>query len=269
MGIKNFNATDRTQLTKHFNVSEFRCKCGRFHPTVLDTNLVETLEKLIGVLGADKCIVSSGYRCEAHDRAVGGSGKGQHTTGKAADVCFYKEGKPISSKTVSCKAQDMGVPGIANITAAYTWIHLDVRSSGTYKGDENPDLNGGRPNYNTVTNDFYRYYEFKKENTNTNADVKTWQNAALKDGFSLPSGADGIWGSECLTVAKKAICKRDTKDFTNKALTKIIQKAVGVKADGLFGADTEKAVKEYQKKNGLAADGVVGVNTWKHILNIK
>jgi len=32
-------------------------------------------------------------------------------------------------------------------------------------------------------------------------------------------------------------------------------------ADGVFGADTEKAVKEFQQKEGLAVDGIVGAGT--------
>lgn len=101
------------------------------------------------------------------------------------------------------------------------------------------------------------------------ASVKQWQVAAIADGFKFPKyGADGEWGSECESVAKKAILKKRLF-YTNKNLTKIAQKAVGVKADGLYGNDTKKAVIAYQKKNGLAADGEVGLNTWKKILGIK
>ena len=32
--------------------------------------------------------------------------------------------------------------------------------------------------------------------------------------------------------------------------------------DGIFGALTEEAVKEFQKANGLTPDGIVGDNTW-------
>ena len=32
--------------------------------------------------------------------------------------------------------------------------------------------------------------------------------------------------------------------------------------DGIFGANTQAAVKDYQKKNNLAVDGIVGTNTW-------
>lgn len=41
-----------------------------------------------------------------------------------------------------------------------------------------------------------------------------------------------------------------------------LQKRLGLKADGIFGPNTEKAVKEFQKANGLVADGIVGQKTW-------
>jgi len=36
--------------------------------------------------------------------------------------------------------------------------------------------------------------------------------------------------------------------------------------DGLFGAKTLTAVKEYQRAHGLTADGIVGKNTWKKLM---
>lgn len=103
----------------------------------------------------------------------------------------------------------------------------------------------------------------------TNSAVKEWQQSAIKDGYKFPKyGADGDWGSECEAVAKKAICKKRLY-YTNRNLTKIVQKAVGVTVDGKFGNDTKKAVIAYQKKKGLTADGVVGYNTWKKILGVK
>jgi N-acetylmuramoyl-L-alanine amidase len=41
-----------------------------------------------------------------------------------------------------------------------------------------------------------------------------------------------------------------------------IQRAVGVKADGIFGSGTKAAVKAYQRRHGLSADGIVGPSTW-------
>ena len=41
-----------------------------------------------------------------------------------------------------------------------------------------------------------------------------------------------------------------------------IQRALKVKVDGIFGKQTEAAVKAYQKRKGLVADGIVGPKTW-------
>ena len=129
----------------------------------------------------------------------------------------------------------------------------------------------GRPKYDKESE------EVKVEPTKTESDkskvnltVQDWQKAAIADGFKFPKyGADGMWGSECEAVAKKAICKRCYWPWKNKNLTKIIQKAVGVQADGKFGDGTKSAVTKWQRLIGLTADGIVGYNTWKKILGIK
>lgn len=43
----------------------------------------------------------------------------------------------------------------------------------------------------------------------------------------------------------------------------LVQKKVGVKADGWFGPITEAAVKDYQRSEGLVPDGIVGPITMK------
>ena len=103
------------------------------------------------------------------------------------------------------------------------------------------------------------------------AAILAWQKAAIADGYKFPKyGADGQWGSECEEVAKKAIVKKRLI-YTNKNLTKIVQKAIGLKdsqIDGKCGTGTVTAIKAYQKKNGLVNDGVVGLETWKKILGV-
>ena len=45
----------------------------------------------------------------------------------------------------------------------------------------------------------------------------------------------------------------------------LIQQALGIKADGVFGAQTEEAVKAWQSSHGLYPDGIVGSLTWQSL----
>ena len=149
---RTYHHGDTTPLSPHFNAQEFRCKCGKEHDFQIDDELITKLETLFNMLNCSKVIVTSGFRCVAHDKSVGGSGTGQHTLGNAADICCYgQDGQPISSKTVCCKAQDIGFTGIANITADYIYTHVDVRTGIKWYGDE---VQGN----SSVTNDFYKYF---------------------------------------------------------------------------------------------------------------
>ena len=161
MPVNHYDYNDSTQLSPHFNAREFRCQCGQSHETLIASELVDKLETLYTALNCSKIIVTSGYRCPEHDKAVGGTSSGQHTKGTAADVCCYRQdGQPISSKTVCCKAQDLGFTGIANITSSYQYTHLDVRTSGKWYGDE---VYGN----GTVTDDFYKYFGMEKSESET------------------------------------------------------------------------------------------------------
>lgn len=161
MPVNHYDYNDNTQLSPHFNAREFRCQCGQSHETLIASELVDKLETLYTALNCSKIIVTSGYRCPEHDKAVGGTSSGQHTKGTAADVCCYgQDGQPISSKTVCCKAQDLGFGGIANITSSYQYTHLDVRTGYRWLGDETKG-NG------TVTEDFYKYFGIEKATETT------------------------------------------------------------------------------------------------------
>lgn len=157
MAVRTYKFNDTTQLSPHFNVKEFKCKCGGSHDILISDELVDKLEKLYAKLNCSKIIITSGYRCAAHDKNVGGSGTGQHTKGNAADTCCYgQDGQPIPSKIVCCAAQDIGFSGIANINTSYQYTHVDVRSGSKWYGDETKGNS-------SVTTDFYKYFGTKKE----------------------------------------------------------------------------------------------------------
>ena len=214
--MNHYDYNDSTQLSPHFNVREFRCSCGKSHETLLVSELVDKLEALYTALNCSKIIVTSGYRCPEHDKAVGGTSSGQHTKGTAADVCCYgQDGQPISSKTVCCKAQDLGFGGIANITSSYQYTHLDVRTGYRWLGDE---VKGN----GTVTEDFYKYFGIKKTTETTSIlkgiDVSYCQNevdwdAAKASGlvdFAILRAGYGREPSQVDTQFSRnyAVCKR-------------------------------------------------------------
>lgn len=99
--------------------------------------------------------------------------------------------------------------------------------------------------------------------------ILSFQRAAIADKFKLDKyGADGVWGEETKIVAKKCIVKRRfLYKYCNA--TKLVQRLLGVKQDGICGKNTEKAIKDFQKKNGLTIDGQCGINTWEKLLGIK
>ncbi|MDE5584000.1 MAG: hypothetical protein K2J08_09880 [Ruminococcus sp.] len=165
----NYKYNDKTQLTEHFNVSEFRCKCGGNHDIIINAELPEKLEKLFTALNCSKIIINSGYRCQSQDKAVGGSGTGHHVYGNAVDiVCFDQNNNKISSKIVSCIAQDIGFGGIANIDSSYTATHVDVRTSNFWHGDEVVSSA-----FSVNPFDFYSYYKINKSDIYQNTAKKS------------------------------------------------------------------------------------------------
>lgn len=47
----------------------------------------------------------------------------------------------------------------------------------------------------------------------------------------------------------------------------MLQKLLSISADGIFGAETERAVKMFQEKSGLTADGIAGAKTFEKLTN--
>lgn len=87
------------------------------------------------------------------------------------------------------------------------------------------------------------------------------QEECNKQGFSNQK-VDGIAGPNTLNGAP--MVRRGARGN----ITKLIQEKLGISADGIFGANTEVAVKNYQRTNGLSVDGIVGRNTWRKLLNL-
>lgn len=64
-------------------------------------------------------------------------------------------------------------------------------------------------------------------------------------------------------AAGKPVLRKGTKNYS---AVKTLQSLLGIGSDGIFGAATEKSVKNFQKKTGAEVDGVVGQQTWTNLL---
>ncbi len=72
-------------VSKHFSRSEFACNCGLCPQRAVDSELLTLLEGLREYF-LQEVTITSGWRCEAHNKAVGGLPASKHLEGIAADI---------------------------------------------------------------------------------------------------------------------------------------------------------------------------------------
>ena len=109
---------------KHFKREEFRCKCGGKYcdgfPAGMDPLLLALADRVREHFGA-AAIVSSGLRCEQHNKNVGGATGSRHKRGKAMD--FRIKGQNSSAVLEFVKEQP-------EVRYAYaidgSYVHMDV-----------------------------------------------------------------------------------------------------------------------------------------------
>lgn len=116
-------------LSKHFDLSEFRCQCGcgGENPSKL---LVERLEKLFDLMDAKSIVITSGYRCPKYSVKVGGYSSDAHTRNIAADIIVNKQGGgSYTAEDIAEAAERIGFGGIGLMQGA---CHVDTRDCESY-----------------------------------------------------------------------------------------------------------------------------------------
>ena len=112
-------------LIRHLGRSLFSCLSLFIAQNFSSKNmrLVAMLERLRAALGGRPVAVSPGYRCPAHNRAVGGAPESQHLPGNAADTVVSE----VSPERVAAKAEVLKFPGVGRYPS---FTHVDVRPNG-------------------------------------------------------------------------------------------------------------------------------------------
>lgn len=67
--------------------------------------------------------------------------------------------------------------------------------------------------------------------------------------------------TNCFTLPA-TLQRGDCGQDVEKLQRKLLREDIPVAVDGIFGPQTESAVKIYQQGQGLKADGIVGPHTW-------
>ena len=70
-----------------------------------------------------------------------------------------------------------------------------------------------------------------------------------------------------MSTTKKQIGYGSQGDEVKELQTTLNNNGYKLDVDGIFGAKTLSAVKDYQKQNSLSVDGIVGKNTWGALLS--
>lgn len=111
-------------LSKNFSRHEFACTCKNDcgYETV-DAELIKVIQDVRDYFG-ESVSISSGHRCPAHNKAVGGSEKSQHLTGKAADISVYLTAPNVVQEYLLEKYR-----GLYGIGRYRTFTHIDVRGT--------------------------------------------------------------------------------------------------------------------------------------------
>lgn len=110
------------QLSKHFTRAELACPhCGRIGPYPQRLKkLLALLEKIRRAVGKPVHI-TSGYRCPAHNREVGGVSNSYHMLDMAADI--WVDGMDVW--TLAKIAEKAGAGGIGTYPFS-RFVHVDV-----------------------------------------------------------------------------------------------------------------------------------------------
>ncbi len=214
------------RLTNSLRTTDFDCKgsdktsrCGCTQ-TLLSDKLVHKLQALIKLSGSS-ITITSGYRCDKHNRYVGGASSSYHTKGMAADLRV----KGMNPKDAARLAQTLGFTGIGMYNGiAGVFIHCDVRPKAYFwKNTSGKNLtvktHGGEHKRCP-----YRLDSANKRKGSKGSGVKATQ--WILNTYGYPLSVDGVFGSK------------------TESAVKTFQKDMGLAADGIVGAKTRAALSD-------------------------
>lgn len=231
----------------------------------------------------------SPYFIYAHTNAPGGGSAGRVN----CDLCVKKGvasesacplPRPLTEGNIT---QLKGIPEVAykdaltnksktylSVTPSIDNVAQAIRDNGgailLVRGMNNGTWNSAFPKPPTQKTDLWAHWLFAGKAKLINGKkyigvLNSWGNVGDKGWQWLPEEYFTYpFITECWTMTyddfllNKFIFTKTLRKGMKSLDVKMLQTKLEIKADGIFGKDTEKAVKEFQEKNNLVADGIVG-----------
>ena len=110
--------TQVSETCKYFKDSEFACKCG-CGKSDMDKDFVLRLDKAREFAGIP-FVITSGCRCEKHNKAVKGSSTSSHLTGLAVDI------SAVTSSEKFAIVNALLDTGFTRIGVGNSFVHVDA-----------------------------------------------------------------------------------------------------------------------------------------------
>lgn len=259
MGYKTCTKGRATKLSSNFSSTEFDCHGhGCCSQTLINDKLVEYVQKIRDHF-KKPITITSAYRCSIHNKNIGGATGSRHSKGDAADIVV----KGVTPREVAKYAESIGIKGIGLYETSQDghFVHIDTRTSKSFwygQAQAYRSTFGGTTSVTTAnTGD---------NKINTVKEVQKW----LKSDYNADIIDDGVYGPK-----------------TKASLIKVLQKAFGVKQDGIYGDKTIQAVKTLSKgctgeavkalqgllvcngHTGAYVDGHYGLGTYNAVIDFQ
>lgn len=245
-GMIEFEKGRSDKISKNFQYKEFDCHGqGCCSTTIIDEKLVEYVQQIRDHFGKPVTITSP-YRCEVHNRRVGGATKSYHMRGQAADIVV----QGVSSREVAKYAESIGILGIGLYETSKDgyFTHIDTRTTKSFwygQSGQPRTTFGGTPTTTTPST------PTTSIPTSQPTEPSTYHKSSNKYTVKL-------------LYLQKGDIGRDVQIL--QELLKI--RGYNIETSGKFDTLTYNAVIDFQKKTRMRADGIVGSQTMEKLLTV-
>ena len=242
-GMIEFKKGNSAQISKNFQYKEFDCHgSGCCSTTIIDEKLVEYVQRIRDHFGKPVTITSP-YRCEVHNRRVGGATKSYHMQGKAADIVV----QGVSSREVAKYAESIGILGIGlyETSADGYFTHIDTRTTKSF------------------------WYGQNEQPRTTFGGTPTTTPSAPTTSTTKPNTQSVYHKSSSKYNVKLLYLQKGDRGRDVQILQELLKiRGYNIETSGEFDTLTYNAVVDFQKKTKIDADGIVGSQTMEKLLTI-